>query len=126
MTEQEIEELLNKIAEVKAYLDVMRLEYDKKRLEIIPKEIQEQLADLESEFQGTKDVATGEIINLEAQVRNAVLEHGKTVKGKSIQAVYVSGKVSWDTKALTGYAVVHPEIEQLKKTGEPSVILRSV
>jgi hypothetical protein len=38
----------------------------------------------------------------------------------------VKGRVSWDTKALDGYAVAHPEIEKLRIEGAPTVRIAKV
>ena len=58
--------------------------------------------------------------------------HGRDVfvredlKGSLLHAIYAAGRASWDTKALEGYAVAHPEILQFKKVGEPSVSIREM
>lgn len=59
-------------------------------------------------------------------VRVAVLESGESIKGEELQAVFAKGKTTWNAKALEGYAVAHPELEKLKKTGSPSVSIREV
>jgi hypothetical protein len=61
---------------------------------------------------------------LESEVRLAVLAHGETVKGDKYKAVFSKGRVTWDTKGLDGFAVAHPEIETLKRVGNPSVSIR--
>ena len=66
------------------------------------------------------------IAALEAEIKQAVISAGTTVKGSFIQAVFTKGRVSWDTKSLDGYAVAHPELLSLRKVGEPSVSLRAV
>ena len=63
---------------------------------------------------------------LEAEVKQEVIEAGQTIKGSCLQACYAKGRVSWDTKMLDGYVVAHPEVEQFRKVGEPSVSIRKV
>lgn len=63
---------------------------------------------------------------LTSQIREVVIKAGGSVKGRFLQAVYNKGRTTWDTKALEGYAVAHPEIEKLKKIGEPSVSIREI
>ena len=61
---------------------------------------------------------------LTAEIKDDVVSAGETIKGSCLMAVYVKGRVSWDTKALDGYCVAHPEVEQFKKIGDPSVAIR--
>ncbi|MCG3145996.1 MAG: hypothetical protein HONDAALG_03775 [Gammaproteobacteria bacterium] len=51
---------------------------------------------------------------------------GATVKGAALSAVYAKGRVSWDNKALEGYAVAHPELLAFRSEGAPSVSIRGV
>lgn len=63
---------------------------------------------------------------MEKGIKESVLSIGEPVKGEFLQAIFIKGRVSWDTKGLDGYAVAHPEILIFKKTGEPSVSLKKV
>lgn len=63
---------------------------------------------------------------LTQEIKEAVLKIGNTVPGSFLQAVWNKGRTSWDTKALVGYAVSHPELNGLKKVGNPSVSIRKV
>lgn len=64
------------------------------------------------------------IADLENRIRKSTIARGETVHGTDLLAVYVSGRVTWDTKALDGYAVAHPEVSQFRITGEPTVQIR--
>ena len=57
---------------------------------------------------------------------DAVKAAGETVKGDRLMLVYGKPRETWDTKALTGYAAAHPEIERFKKVGEPTVTVRTM
>lgn len=59
-------------------------------------------------------------------INKAVLEKKESVKGELLHAVFSLGRTTWDTKKLEGYAIAHPEINELKKTGSPSVSIREV
>jgi hypothetical protein len=61
---------------------------------------------------------------LEASIKADVLAHGQTIKGKWYSAIYAKGRVTWDTKALDGYALAHKELNELRKVGEPTVTIR--
>lgn len=63
---------------------------------------------------------------IEEQVRKATLAEGKTIKGKFGQAVYSTGRESWDSKMLQGLAIAIPEVLKARKVGEPSVSIRAV
>jgi len=63
---------------------------------------------------------------LSEEIKEVVIKSGESAKGQYLQAVYSKGKTTWDTKALEGYAVAHPEVNQLKKVGEPLVSIRDI
>ncbi len=67
-----------------------------------------------------------QIEQLEEQARLAVLEAGETVKGGALQAVWVRGRVTWDTKKLDGLTILLPELNQARKVGEPTVTIRKI
>ena len=113
-------ELLEKLTELYAKRDLLML--DKKSA--IPAEVQVVLDEIEAEFSPKQEAINSEISELEAQVKSIVLESGETAKGGSLQAVYTKGRVTWDTKALDGYAKANPAIAEYRKQGEPSVSIR--
>lgn len=63
---------------------------------------------------------------IENEVRQAALSLGGSIKGHRLQAVWVKGRESWDSKLLSGFAIAFPEIKQAQKIGEPSVSIRPV
>ena len=84
------------------------------------------LAAIDLEYAPMIEEAEARCAALEQQVKAAVLAHGATVKGARVQAVYIKGRVTWDAKALDGYAVEHPELFAFRKEGAPSVSIRTV
>jgi hypothetical protein len=72
------------------------------------------------------EVLRAEIEKLTTDIEAAVLKAGESVKGSDLIAVYSAGRVTWNTKALDGYAAAHNEIEQFKKIGKPSVTIRKI
>lgn len=68
----------------------------------------------------------GEAAAVEAEVRQAALSLGASIKGRRMQAVWAKGRTSWDGKLLEGFAIAFPEILKAQKIGEPSVSLRVV
>lgn len=121
-----IEQKLDRLADLQAQEDVIRIKFNELRDKILTPEIKAQLAEIDAEEYTTlKNVRVG-IDNLTAEVKADVLAHGATVKGKYLQAIFTKGRITWDNKALDGYATAHPEIAQFRKEGEPSVSIRNV
>ena len=115
-------ELLEQLTEKYAQRDLLNIE--KKRA--IPDEVQKVLDDIEAEFSPKAELIGNEIAALESAVKTAVLADGATVKGGALQAVFAKGRVTWDTKSLDGYCKAHPELEEFRKVGDPSVSIRKI
>ena len=124
MNENEIKLKLDQLAEFQAQRDAAMLEKQALLDEIYTAEIKARMAEIEAEFAGKTEGVTANIAALEAEIKQAVLAHGASVKGSVFHAVFAKGRVSWDTKSLDGYATAHPELLSFRKEGEPSVSLR--
>ncbi|MBM3129173.1 MAG: hypothetical protein FJ009_11200 [Chloroflexi bacterium] len=122
---QHIVAKLDELSEIKAAVEITRLDYEAKRAEIL-KSVQAELDALDTEYNPLIESSAAQIAELETEIRNAVLQHGDSVKGNRLHAVYARGRVSWDTKGLDSYAATHPEVVAFRKQGEPSVSLRVV
>lgn len=83
-----------------------------------------RLSDVEAEYAGRLEAVKKSIANLQSKIKEKVVALGQSVKGKYLHAVYAKPRVTWDTKALDGYAVAHPELMTFRKVGEPSVSFR--
>ncbi len=116
--------LINRWTDLQAAADLLRLDKEAKRKAIITPEIQAQLDELDAEYNPTIEAAQANAEALAKDIKAAVAALGVTVKAGAAQAVYAKGRVSWDTKALDGYAAAHPELLGFRKEGEPSVSLR--
>lgn len=117
------EEKLDKLAELHAKADLLRIEYEDKRTEIMAP-VADKLTALDAEYEPKLANVQDEADQLEAEIRAEVLEVGETVKGTRLIAVWNKGRDSLDTKGLKGYAVAHPEIAAFWKPGQPTVSLR--
>ena len=124
MTE-EIVAMLDRLDNLKAQLDLLRMDMEAKRRQIIPAEVQAELDALEAEYAPAIEAAQAGIASLEAEIKAAVLEHGATVKASNLQAVWMRGRVTWDTKALDGFAKARPELLAFRKEGPPTVSIRN-
>jgi len=78
------------------------------------------------EIQLNLEVMTKKRCELIEVINKAVLESGGSIKGEKLQAVFSKGRITWDAKSLSGYALAHPEINELKKVGKPSVSIREI
>jgi hypothetical protein len=112
------------MAEYQAPRDAAMLEKQALLDAIYTAEIKARMAEIEAEFSTKTEGVTENIAALEAEIKQAVIEHGESVKGSLFHAVFAKGRVSWDTKSLDGYAAAHPELLSFRKQGEPSVSIR--
>lgn len=117
-------EKLNQLAEFHAAKQSAELAKQALIDQILTPEIRAKIAEIEAEFEAGTEAVHTKIAELEAEIKTDVIQAGATIKAEYMQAVYAKGRVSWDTKALDGYAAAHPEIAQFKKTGDPSVSFR--
>jgi hypothetical protein len=85
--------------------------------------------DLNAEYNKT-DAKINELKTMESviidEIKSGVVLLKESVKGSTLHAVYNKGKTSWDTKGLEGYSLAHPEINIMKKIGEPSISIRQI
>ena len=119
-------QILEQLTEAYARRDLLRIEYEDAKNSVIPEEVKTALSDVDLEYAPKKDAVDEKISSLEAQAKQAILEAGETIKGGALQAVYVKGRVSWDTKKLDGLMIVIPELAQARKQGDPTVTIRKI
>lgn len=117
---------LNKLSELFAERDYLVIQKSALMREAMPVEVKQKMDDIDAEFFSKLETITENIYNMEKGIKESVLSIGEAAKGAFLQAVFIKGRVSWDTKGLDGYAVAHPEILVFKKTGEPSVSIKRV
>lgn len=82
--------------------------------------------EISAEFDGKTKTADEKIAELTAEIKKAVVSLGRTVKGTIYQAVYVKGRITWNTDMLDGLIVAFPQLAKARKEGAPSVTLRKV
>ncbi len=118
-----IQQKLDALDDLNMQAECLRIDYEEKRKAILAA-VQADLDALDAEYQPLKDTVSANITALEAEIKSDVLEHGETVKGAHVMAVYVNGRVSWDTKKLDGMMSLIPQLADARKQGEPSVQIR--
>ena len=115
---------LDQLAEFRSQRDNLELQQDEAIKAAYTPELIKTLAYIEEEFSGRLEIVNNKIDDLQAEIRIDVLEFGSTVNATYLQAVWNKGRVSWNTKGLDGYMVAHPELEQFRRQGKPSVSIR--
>ncbi len=120
---EHIVDKLNRLTDLRAAVDLTRLNYESKRAELL-KKIQPELDALETEYLPLLEAAEANAGALESEIKNGVLLRGESVHNEHFQAIYVKGRVSWDNAGISDYARAHPEVLEFRKEGQPSVSLR--
>jgi len=107
-------------------LDILNSDKQALKDSVIPADIKAMLAEIDAEFDVKIEALNMERATLEAEIKEAVLAAGQSLKGSYHNFSWTKPRVSWDTKGLDGYAVAHPEILRFRKEGNPSVSVRGV
>lgn len=115
---------LERLADLRAAVDVARMDYEARRAEVL-KKVQAELDAVEAEFQPALEAAEANAASLEAEIKNDVLLRGESLRGGIYQAIYMKGRISWDSSGISDYARLHPEVLQFRREGQPSVTLRT-
>ena len=119
-------ELLDKLADMQAQADVIKMHYEELRDSVMTPEIKQALSDIAAEEAESLARVDNNISTLTGEIKELVIVAGASVKGAYLQAVWSKPRVSWDTKALDGYSAAHPELLTFRKEGDPSVSIRKV
>lgn len=121
---QEITAKLNRLAELIAHRDVLVIDWNARREQIM-QTVRHELDALDAELAPLSAGLQLDITALEAEVKAAVLANGDSVKGDRLTAVYMRGRPSWNDDALNGYAIDNPAILAFRTQGKPSVTIRT-
>lgn len=121
---EHIVQKLDRLTNLRAAVDVSRIDYETRRAEVL-KKVQADLDAIKAEFQPVIDAAEANASALEAEIKNDVLLRGESLHGGAYHAIYMKGRVSWDSHGITDYARSHPELLKFRKEGQPSVSLRA-
>lgn len=120
----DIYEMIEKYSDLGFGIDTINQEKQALIDQVLTPEIKEKLAEIDAEFDPKADELSQQKSMLEAEIKAEVLQAGRTIKGTFHSFVWSKPRVSWDTKALDGYALAHPEIAQFRTEGSPSVSVR--
>lgn len=118
-----VEDVARQLEEIYRALDELHVAREEAKLEALPQEVRDALAEIEAEFDGRESFARDKARALEELLKEMVTDSENTVTVPGLQVVYVRGKVSWD-RALEGYVDAHPELDKYRKVGKPFVQFR--
>ena len=119
--ERTVEQMLDTMAELEAQRELLRLDVEGIKEGLIPDDVKQQLLDMDVEYAVQFAEIDSRIALLDEQIRMAVLSLGDNVKGQYRHAVYVKGRVSWDTRGLDKLSYRVPEVMEYRREGQPSV-----
>jgi hypothetical protein len=120
----EVSGWLSEMADLEAGIDALRFQMEDEIAEIYPVELMAQVDLVRLRYEQDQKQTQARIAELKEKVKAGVLLLGRSVRGVGAQAIWIKPRVSWDTRALAGYAAAHPEIERFRKVGKPSVSIR--
>ena len=116
----DIYEKIEKYSDLTFGIDAISQEKQALIDQVLTPEIKEKLAEIDAEFDPKVDELAQQKSMLEAEIKQEILEAGRTIKGTFHSFVWSKPRVSWDTKALDGYAAAHPEIQVFRSEGSAS------
>jgi hypothetical protein len=117
---------MQQLEDARARLDLLQADVDTLKDKAIPVEVKMALAEIDAEYEDALNAAKDAYAAAESAAKAAIAEHGESVKGQFLQAVWSKPRVTWDAKALDGYALNHPELFAFRKEGAPSVSIRAI
>jgi len=121
---KEITKLLDDLAEIRAELVLVQQEQERMIDEVMPNEVKQKVQSIRDEFGDKIEIASSKTTALEQKIKDMTIELGETVDGEFLKAVFNNGRITWDNKALDGYAKAHPELLEFRKEGKPYVSIR--
>ena len=74
----------------------------------------------ENEIQAKKLAKQQE--ELDARIRDSVLETQETIKAEHLQAIYCKPRTSWNNDILEGMIIAYPELEKARKVSETGTV----
>lgn len=101
-------------------------------------DINQRKNEIEAEFSGKAEDVAANISKLENEIKDDLKKEAAeklekdpkakdlSVKGKYFHAVYVRGRVTWNTDKMDAWVVDHPFLKEARKEGDPSITIRKV
>jgi len=122
----EIKQKLDELADLQSGQDVIRLRKQEEIDQVITPEIKAKLAEIDAKYLGQTSDLQAKIVDLDKWIRDEVKKLGVSIKGSRLHAVWNKGRVTWNTAGLDGYIIDHPDLNQFRVEGQPSISIRPV
>jgi hypothetical protein len=114
---------LEQLSEVRAYVEDLRGRIEAERQAVL-QTVQAKLDAIDATYGPQLEQANQALAELEAEARAGVLALGRSVRAGCVQVIFYRGRVTWDSRGLAQYAQSNPEVEQFRKVGSPSTVVR--
>jgi hypothetical protein len=76
------------------------------------------------EFSSLEQTLEADISEAETLLKGEIIRRGVGLSGEGLEAVFMPGRSTWDSKGLGNYISLHPEVAAFRRQGEPFVIIR--
>ena len=130
MSPESVSDLLDALAHARELTEAVSEREAQLIKDLIPTEIAKQIDDVRAELEPEQRIIKERADIIEARVVEATKGIGKTVKGQSLQAVYVSAQRKMAWKDFDRYLVGNPELAAellaMVEVGKSSVQIRKV
>ena len=126
MTMTTTSEKLDQLSEFQAQQAVLYPRRQEKIDAILTPDQLKQIADIEAEFATQAAAVVENIDRLTEEIKAETLAAGDTIKGTHLMAVWGKGRTTWDSKLLEGMSRLIPQLNDARKTGEPTVSFRKI
>jgi uncharacterized protein YifE (UPF0438 family) len=107
----------------RAHVSEVEAEYLAAR-QVVLAAVREQLDAVDAAFAEQIQSATEESATAEKEVREFVLNLGRSISLAGVKVAYSAGRVTWDTEKMAAFVEAHPEMLEFRKVGKPWVAVR--
>lgn len=126
LEEQELKVLMDDLDNTEVHLGNLQADKETLKKTIIPLQLQVKLEEVDIEFADQIKVIEEQVKAKKEQLQKLLKEYGKPIKSSFYSYTFKDGKPEWNTDALDGYALTHPEILWMRKDGSPITRLTKI
>lgn len=121
---QDIYSKIERYSDLGFGIDILNNDKQALKDSVIPADIKAKLAEIDAEFDGKMEALSMERATLEAEIKEAVLQAGQSLKGTHHCFTFVQPAAIWNDKAVLGFAISNPQLMQFRKEKPPFVQVR--
>jgi hypothetical protein len=116
---EELQKLMDDLDNTEVHLGNLQADKETLKKTQIPLDIQVKLEEIDMEFEPQMKAVEEEVKAKKDTLQKLLKDYGKPIKSTYYSYTYKDGKPEWNTDALDGYALTHPEILWMRKDGAP-------